>query len=269
MHGLAEPDSVAWRVNQEVALLLSWGCAILMQFAHPLVAQGIADHSRFLRQPRGRIRRLRQTVRAMLQLTFGTHQEVADTAAGINAIHDTVQGTLGERVGVFGPETTYSAHDPELLRWVQATLVYTFLKAYQLFVGPLSPAEQDRYCAEATGLAPWLGVPEGFFPENVPAVHRYMSTMEAGGQIAIGSIAQKLAQQLLSPPLLRLLPPLLFLIQLPTIGLLPDQLRRAYGLRWTRWHQRAFLVEARLIRFTVGIAPGMLRHWPTARRRHR
>src|SRR5439155_14942076 len=70
------PSSVAWKVNREVVLLLGWTPAILMQFAHPLVAAGVADHSDFASDGRARVARLRSTLGAMLRLTFGTPAEV-------------------------------------------------------------------------------------------------------------------------------------------------------------------------------------------------
>src|SRR6266536_3414538 len=108
-HGLAGPRSNAWKINGEAVLLLGWGRAILLQFAHPLVAAGVAEHSLFVRQPRGRVKRLRQTVRAVLQLTFGTLREAEDAAAGINRIHDYVQGEIPEVTGPFAAGTRYSA----------------------------------------------------------------------------------------------------------------------------------------------------------------
>ena len=44
---LPSPGRVAWKVHRERVLLLGWGRAILLQFAHPLVAAGVADHSAF------------------------------------------------------------------------------------------------------------------------------------------------------------------------------------------------------------------------------
>ena len=40
------PDSMIWRVDREMVLLLGGGRALLMQLAHPKVAAGVADHSR-------------------------------------------------------------------------------------------------------------------------------------------------------------------------------------------------------------------------------
>jgi hypothetical protein len=50
---------------------------------------------------------------------------------------------------------------PELLRWVHATLIDSMMLAWDRFVGPLAPAERDRYCAEATSIEPLLGIPAG------------------------------------------------------------------------------------------------------------
>src|SRR5262245_10533509 len=66
---------IAWRLHQEVVLLAGWGRAILLQLAHPLVAQGVADHSGFRGERWGRLHRLDRTLRAMLALTFGTDRE--------------------------------------------------------------------------------------------------------------------------------------------------------------------------------------------------
>ncbi|HEY8368143.1 MAG TPA: oxygenase MpaB family protein, partial [Thermodesulfobacteriota bacterium] len=67
-------------VNREVVLLAGWGRALLLQVAHPLVAEGVATHGGFLRDRRGRWARLRRTLDAMLTLTFGTDEEAARVA---------------------------------------------------------------------------------------------------------------------------------------------------------------------------------------------
>ena len=118
-------------------LLLGWGRAILLQFAHPLVAAGVAEHSLFFRHPRGRVRRLRHTLQAMLDLTFGTPRRGAARGAG-----DQRHPRPGQRGrspppdGPFPAGQRYSAHDPALLRWVHATLLDSLPLVYELYVGP-------------------------------------------------------------------------------------------------------------------------------------
>src|SRR3989442_1820036 len=80
--------TIAWKLQREMILLLAWAPAILLQLAHPLIASGIADHSRFHTERRGRVRRLHRTVHSMLQLCFGSEPEARAVVARINAIHD-------------------------------------------------------------------------------------------------------------------------------------------------------------------------------------
>ena len=270
MSPLAGPGSVAWTINREIVLLLGWGRAVLMQLAHPLVAAGVAQHSVFVREPALRRRRLLQTIDAMLALTFGTADEVQRAAAGINAIHDRVNGELTHTTGAFPAGTYYSAHDPELLRWVHATLLDSFPLTHRLFVGPLSHEEVERYYREAAGLEPLLGVPDGFFPRSGAEVTAYMHRMQTEGAIRVGEDARRMARDLLTPTLPwhlgRLLSPALWLARLPAIGLLPPEIRSDYGFRWTRADAlalRALSVVARLI---VPRLPPLLRYWPVARR---
>src|SRR5687767_748307 len=96
----AGPGSVTWKINREIVVLAGWGRAILLQFAHPLVAAGVADHSQFSGSMSSSIHRLRSTVGAMLALTFGDDEEAIAAAAGINAIHDRVAGTLQQPAGI-------------------------------------------------------------------------------------------------------------------------------------------------------------------------
>jgi uncharacterized protein (DUF2236 family) len=144
-----EVDQTVWKLHREVVLLAGWGRAILLQIAHPLVAQGVADHSGFASERWARVARLKRTIGAMLALTFGTPEESAEAAAAINRIHDRVHGRLPQPAGAFAPGSHYSAHDPALLAWVHVTLVDTFLLTYERFVAPLTAAERDRYCREA------------------------------------------------------------------------------------------------------------------------
>src|SRR3954452_20154219 len=156
-HDQRDLDSVAWKINSEIVLLLGWNPAILLQVAHPLVAAGVTQHSLFLTDPAGRARRLWRTLNTMFDLTFGLPSQVQHAADAINAIHDRVNGQLREAAGPFQAGQHYSAHDPDLLRWVHCTMLEVFPRTYRLYVGKLSDEEWARYCAEARRLEPLLG----------------------------------------------------------------------------------------------------------------
>jgi uncharacterized protein (DUF2236 family) len=259
---------VAWRVNGERLALLGWGRAVLLQFAHPLVAAGVADHSGFRGSPRERLHRFERTLGAMLRLTFGSPEEAHRTARGIDGIHGRVNGHLRETVGPFSAGTAYSARDPALLTWVHATLLDSTLLTYRLLIGPLSRAEQDRYCAEATWMGPLLGIPLEMLPRSTRELEIYLAETLASGQIVVGPTACRLARDLLSPSdglagLIDL--PLRLPYRLLTAGLLPPAIREAYGLGWTRAHQAAFAATIAICRRSLPILPDAVRRWPEAR----
>jgi uncharacterized protein (DUF2236 family) len=243
-------------VNGEVIVLAGWGRAILLQLAHPLVARGVADHSSFRGGLRSGIDRLRSTVGAMLALSFGTDDQAVNAAAAINAIHDRVSG----------PQ--YSAHDPELLRWVHATLIDSMPAVYERLVAPLSPDERDRYCAEAAIMEPLLGIPEAFLPRNTAQLDVYMRQMLDGGRIVVSARSRTLARAILFPPGWRFLWPVFRPLQLLTIGSLPDRVRDDYGFPWTARDARSLARWTMAARLLHRVLPRFLREWPAARRRH-
>src|SRR5919197_5892647 len=66
--GFFGPHSVVWKVDRELAVLLGSGSrALLLQVAHPLVAAAVAEHSRYRRDPIGR---LRHTLEAIYSFAF-------------------------------------------------------------------------------------------------------------------------------------------------------------------------------------------------------
>ena len=202
----------------------------------------------------------------MLTLTFGTPAQAARAARRINAIHDRVHGSLREPTPMFPQGFPYSAHDPALLRWVHATMLYMLPRTYELYVGPLTPEEKDRHCAEASGMAPLLGIPEGYLPASTSALRSYMDEMLASGTITVTETARALARELVYPPLPRAARLLLWLPQLATIGLLPPAIRKAYGFRWDPWHEAALRLSAHLMRGLLPLVPPVFRYWPAARR---
>ena len=257
---------IAWKLYREVVLLAGWGRAILLQLAHPLVAQGVADHSAFAADGWGRVTRLRRTLGAMLALTFGTPEEAAGAAAAINRIHDRVHGRLAGTAGSFAASAPYSAHDPALLAWVHATLVDTFLITYERFVAPLTQAERDRYCREAGAAAPLLGIPAHMVPDTTTSLADYMERMLASGDIVVTDTARMLAGQVLSLGLPWPARPLAALARLPAVGLLPGPVRDVYGFEWTSGQERALKALAAVTRHGLPLLPPLLRHWPAARR---
>jgi uncharacterized protein (DUF2236 family) len=263
-NGHRRTDSVAWKINREAIVVLGWGRAILLQIAHPLVAQGVSDHSQFGDNAGQYLQRALRTVGAMLKITFGSDEEARVIANRINAIHDRVNGTLREPTRAYRAGTPYAARDPELLRWVHATLVDSLPFAYEQFVGPLGASEKDQYCAEAAMSAPLFGLAENQVPRTTNELSAYMQQMRASGAIEVTANARSLAQALLSP---RLGPvtPVFRIARLATVGLLPPELREGYEFEWDARRERAFNRLAKCMRGARSILPPIVREWPQAR----
>ena len=261
------PGSVTWTINRERIVVAGWGRAILMQLAHPLVAAGVNDHSRFRAGLITRFTRLRATVGAMRSLTFGDDDEAIAVAARINVIHDRVFGRLDTAAGPFPAGTPYSAHTPELLHWVHATLVDSNLRAWELFVGVLTPDERDRYCTQAAVMEPLLDITPGTVPRRYQDLDVYIRSVLGNGPLAITDTSRALARAVLYPPAWWVLWPLFRPVQLITVGLLPAAIREAYGFPWTPRHARALTRWARALRWFRRVAPERARVWPAARRR--
>jgi uncharacterized protein (DUF2236 family) len=259
------PDSITWKINREAVVVAGWGRAILLQLAHPSVAAGVHDHTSFRGSLLSSYRRLHSTVGAMLSLTFGDTERMIAAAARINTIHDRVRGRVSSRTA--GAREEYSAHDPDLQRWVHATLLESVPLIYELLAGPLTLRERDAYCSEAAIMEPLLGMPAGWLPRDSVQLDTYMRDMLAGGTIMVTDTSRALARAVLYPPRWYVAWPAFRATQLITIGSLPPSIREAYGFEWRARDARAFARWTAMLRTSVRLLPRFAREWPPARRR--
>lgn len=265
----ATPFTVSHRINAERLVLLGWSRALLLQFAHPLIAAGISDHSGFRDQPMAAVRRLRHTVRSMLALTFGDDAERERALERIRAIHRRVHGRLAADVGPFPAGTPYSAEDPALVLWVHATLVESMPMFYEMLVRPLTPAERDAYCAEAAPVAMALNACPGEVPGSWAALQSYLDRSYASGRITVSAQAGELAAAVLSPPFGPLGAPGTAMNRLLTLGTLPSSVRAQYGFEWPRRDDHALGLVVRGLRTSRFALPDRLAKWKAARRLER
>ncbi len=258
-HGYYGPESVTWRIGQETVVLLGGARAVLMQIAHPLVAMGVSEHSSYLSDPFGRAER---TFLLGQMLTFGSTATSRSAASTINHLHAHVHGTLATSAGDFALGTPYHARDPELLLWVQATLVDTVMVMYQLLVGPLSEMEQEQYYQESKQAGRLVGLGWNDMPATVRDLRRYIDEMVRSNKLAATPQARRLAQQVLYPPLPAPLRPLIHLNIAVTCGTLPQPVRDIYGLHWNERQQCLFDWSARRARSVIARLPMSLRVLP-------
>lgn len=261
--GYFAPDGAARRVSRELALMLGGGRALLLQVAHPLVGAGVAEHSGYRENP---WKRLEGTMNAVWAIVFGTRAQADRAARRVDAMHGKVHGSLQEGMGKYPAGTPYSALDPELLLWVHATLVDTALLVHGTWVRPLSDAEQAAYYEEMKTCARLFGTPADVIPETLADFRAYMSGMLDGADLCVTPTARDIARSVMHPPLPLPLRPAMQWSNLVTAGLMPEHLRRDYGLAWDP--ARAALATASrewTRRIAMPLLPARLRTVPAAR----
>jgi uncharacterized protein (DUF2236 family) len=261
--GIFPSESPMRRVHREGVLLLGGGRALLLQIAHPLVAAGVAEHSRFREDPFGRLRR---TLDAMLAIVFGRRDTAVAWAARVRRIHASVHGTLAEAAGAFARGTPYDARDPDLLLWVHATLIDTSLLIHDRFFGELDPASRVGYYDETKVIAELMGVPARAIPQTLDAFHAYVEEMLRSDRISLTDEAREIADAVLRPPVPLVAGAAGGAARFATAALLPPRLRRAYGLPWGPRRQAAWRALESAGRISLPAIPRLLREMPQARR---
>lgn len=258
-YGLFGSQSMMWHIGREAIVTLGGTRAVLMQIAHPLVAAGVIDHSRYLQDPFGRAL---STFLLGQMLTFGSTGKAYTAAKTINHLHQHVQGTLPIQAGCYAPGTSYDARDPALLLWVYATLIDTILLTYPLCIGPLSQIEQETYYQESKKFVRLLGLSEKYVPENVHALQAYVQAMTYSDQLAATPQSRQLAQAVLFPPATRLLRPAMHLNLHVTSALLAPPIRELFDLPWSANRQYIFNLSTSALRTIIPALPPLLRTLP-------
>ena len=251
-HTLFSPDSTYWKVNRETLVALAAPRAVLMEIAHPLVAEAVFRHSNFRRKG---LARLYRTAMAAARVTFGTPAQAEAAARRIAGCHAPVSGALEENVGTYHHGHRYSATDADLMFWVLATLIDTNLRAYDFLVEPLSLEQKEEYYQEARRLAALLEIPASAVCPTYGDFARYMEDMVHGSTLHIGSAAQTLREALFPRSIRGRAARLLSFIG---IGMLPANLRQAYGLDWNDRKQERLEKLARMLRSWRGKLPDVL-----------
>ena len=248
VEGYFGEDAAIRRIACESVLMLGGPRALLMQAAHPLVAAGIVDHSRFRQDP---WRRLARTMAALYTIVFGTREQAERIGAITRAARGGVRGRRGRRV--------YTAADPGLMLWVHSTLVDTGLAMYETYVRRVEPEMAEEFYEQMKVVATVFGVPPDVHPPTLADFRSYQRSLLESGEVRVGADARAVAATVFSPPAPLPLRPALRALAAQSAGLLPPALREQYGLRWTRADGLALRASSQLCRRLVPLLPPALR----------
>lgn len=172
---LLPAGGAAWLVHAEASMMVGGIRALLLQSLHPVAMQGVGEHSDFRSDPLGRLRR---TVFFLGTTTYCSLEQAEAAIDAVLRVHLSVSGVTpdGRR---------YRADDADLLAWVHATEVDSFLESFLRYgrrprrggtvLTPNLPARHprnvagaelradelpDRYVAEMATVAERLGIRE-------------------------------------------------------------------------------------------------------------
>jgi uncharacterized protein (DUF2236 family) len=233
-------------------VLLAGACrAILLQIANPAVGHGVAEHSDFVDRP---FDRFRATLTYVYAVRYGTDAQVAAVRRSVNKAHGHVRRK--PEAGSHG----YSAFDAQAQLWVVATLYDTAVTIHDKIYGPLDDETAELMYQDYAKLGTVLQLPPDLWPADRAAFRTYwyprLQSLELDG------VAVRVGRDLLYPPAgplwLRMSMPAIRFI---TAGLLPDHLRRGYGLPWSERHSRLFDRTTRWSAMVYPRLPRPLRHF--------
>ena len=236
--GLFLPTDGPWVVHRDFGTLVGGIRALLVQALHPATLAGVRNHSRYEKDPLGR---LAGTIRWLTVTTFGSHAAVAGEASRVNRLHIRV---VGEK------PVPYRAADPHLLLWVHAAFTDSFLSAHELYCVAPIPGGADGY------VSTWARSVEPLGLEQAPKTFAELNTRmdEFIDELVVNEDTRSVVQFIRKPPLpfgVRSAYGLLF--QAAVVSLRPEH-RAMLGLksapRWIIIPTTRFLLKA--IRVLIG-----------------
>jgi uncharacterized protein (DUF2236 family) len=124
--------------------------AILMQFSHPGLARGSAEHSDFASRI---LNRLKTTTRFLIAAVYGRQEEKEAIFSVVHRSHAIVKGD------------GYFADDPELHKWTAATLFMSFVAVHETFIGKMSESTKGTLNKESAIFATSLRMPPDMWPK--------------------------------------------------------------------------------------------------------
>jgi uncharacterized protein (DUF2236 family) len=244
--GLFGPDSVSWRVLREGSVVVGGLRALLMHAAHPLVVAGARQTGMYERDP---WHRLERTLRQTFMVVFGTRREAEAAAKRIDDVHGAIKGVdevTGER---------YDARDPELLLWVHACLVGSFLEMERRTLGKLDAAGRQRFHEEQMLAVEPLRLPRERIPATVEELDAYIEGVISSGVLRMTDDAMAVAALVRDPPdgvpkrwVWRM-------ISFLSLHTLPPALRELYGVRHDMRHELALRTVCWVLRHDRPLMP--------------
>lgn len=254
------PDPIAIAVRRgaferfaaESVVLLGGGAALLLQLANPAIGIAVSRHSRVRSDP---LARLVGTLVFLTAEAFGDDHDRERVRRRVGAAHRPVHGHDPAAGG------TYRADDPELQRWVAATLYVAGRAAHARAFGRLPAREVDQVLAGFGRPATALGMPPSMWPRDDA---EFRVVWRAGlAAIRVTDEARAIGLGLFDSPATPWpLRPLLPVLRAVSLDLLPESVRTAYGVRGRRRDRFVAELVWAIVVPVMRLAPAPVRRLP-------
>ncbi|HEY9564610.1 MAG TPA: oxygenase MpaB family protein [Nocardioides sp.] len=257
--GIFGPGSMIWKVNTSTLVYgLGITQAAFMDVAHPVIANGIADHSTIFVDPHARAH---QTYSMLTNLVFGDRDLVVRTSRALFTIHERIRGAARADEGRYASGEEYVANEGNVLLWVHATMWWVRLQTYRALVGGLTAEEREQYYRETCELAGCFAIPADLLPVDHDAWDAYVRNGPPDALAASDDSRRIMAHLRAQVPA----PARAHLFAFNSV-LLPDRVRTVLGLpeltpRTLRRHRQL----AFLLRWAIRLLPGPLGELPPRR----
>jgi len=255
--------SVLRRVMRERVVNLLYGQRALMIGAlQPVAFIGTTQRSTAHARP---WQRLVQTAEFFDAVFFGSRAEADRALAITHKLHRRVVGTIGVQAGTYGPETPYSALDPDLMVWVTAPVFDSARVLYETLVRRLNEAEREQLYRESVRWGELFGMPRDAMPATYAAFEQWWPARLSDESIFLTDEARAVGLAIgTRPPAPDALRPAMQLAGFVVVGSLPPLVREQYGLQWGRADEAAYRTLALAVRSGRPFVPSTLRRGSSA-----
>lgn len=226
--GFFVPTDAPWVVHADFGTLVGGIRALLMQALHPGSLTGVKDHSRYEKDPLGR---LAGTIRWLTVTTFGSKSAVMNEAGRVNRLHKSVTGTYETGTGEV---RDYRAGDKDLLLWVHIAFMESFLVAHEMYSWRPIPVGNaatgaDNYIAQWSVSVKPLGLKQT--PMTRAELNASIDSIRDAGILVATKDTADVVKFIKNPPLPKLAKPIYNLLFDAAVLSMRPEFQEALGLK--------------------------------------
>ena len=249
--GYFGPQSMMWKVNQEITVLFGGARALLMHAAHPLIAAGARQTSFYQRDP---WKRLIRTLSLQNSVTFGTKKEADESSHRINKLHEVIKGEDKITGGY------YDALDHEQLLWVHACLQLSSVYFYEKTVRKLSKEQKDQYHEENMLAAKLVLIDIKKMPKTHDELKDWVvKKSKSKDYLKLTDVSKDVKDIISGGPVPLHIKPIWPFIAFTAFNTLPKEFKKIYGIKTSTLKTILLNFNLYLLKFTRPFLPPFFR----------